>query len=252
MLFLPLLGLGIKAIGGFAKANRAEATATLNNAINVTNATIRRENTLAGIRTNTLRSRLDLNTVQTNFRLAQADAEAESRRADRLRMFAERQTEQGRESIRRMRRRFDKLEGDQMASIASSGVTTSGSALDVLTDSAEQMALSISDAWDNVTSRTDESYQQAALMDFGADQQRISSKAGLLAQKRAHQINLASAKLAKLSARSEFRSALFGASADRMNARSNAQGQRLSTVEGAVSGAANIGYKYQQYQRYST
>jgi hypothetical protein len=126
MLFLPLLGLGIKAIGGFAKANRAEATATLNNAINVTNATIRRENTLSGIRINTLRSRLDLNTAQTNFRLAQADAEAESRRADRLRMFAERQTEQGRKSIRRMRRRFDRLEGEQMASIASSGVTASG------------------------------------------------------------------------------------------------------------------------------
>lgn len=251
MFFLPLLGLGIKAVSGFAQANRAEATGTLNHAINVSNATIRRQNTLAGIRTDQLRSRLQLDTARVNFRLARADAEAQGRRADRLRDFAERQTKQGRESVRRMRRRFDQLEGEQMASIASSGVTASGSALDVLTDSAEQMALSIADAWDDVTSRVDETHQQAALIDFDADQTRISAKSNLLANRRAHRINKASARLARISAHSEFRSALFGADVSRMNARSNANGQRLSTVGGVVSGAANIGYQHSQYQRYS-
>lgn len=237
---LKAVGTGIGLLGQFGGASRSQQVADMNYGLTVGNATMRRANQQAAIRVDAIRSRGEMQVARINSRLAMAEAEAQERSAERLRGFAEMQTREGRERVRRMRRGFDELEGRQMRAIASAGVTASGSALDVLADSAEQMAIALADAWDEATYAAGETLDRASMTSFGASQTRIGAQANLMFAKRAHRINKAGAKLARLSAGAEFRSALFGAEIDRMGGYDQAQGQRLAGYGQIFAGAAGF------------
>ena len=244
MLFLPTLlkgiGSGMGIIGQFAGASQREKTADLNYSLASQNAAINRDNTLIGLEFDSIRNSAALADAEYNFQLASLDAEARSRNAERLRKFAEVRTEQGREAIRRQKRAFDQFESRQRASIGSSGVMFSGSALDVLAESAGQMQLAIQDAADQVNFERDDNLNRAGLEEFGAVTDRNRANAGLRSARNAFSLNESANRLGKLSAESNYQGSLFGAAVKQTAQYETAQSERFGAVQGIFAGAAGF------------
>lgn len=237
---LSAIGGGLDIFGDLAGAGQYRDTADLNYQIATGNAESARSAAMTGIRVGRIQGRIAADAARTNIALSLADAEARERNAERLTAFAETRTAQGRESIRRARRNFQELEGRQIAAIASSGVTVEGSPLEVMADSARQAATALADMWDETSFERAEIEDRAAMERFGAAQTRIGAAAEKSMLSRTRRIDRATAKLARLSAQSEYRSALFGAAVDRASGYDAARASTFSGVGKVFAGAGNL------------
>jgi hypothetical protein len=234
------VGAATGILGQFGAARAHRTTARTNQAIAHGNAQMQYGLDLAGVDLSRARSFEELQNAELNLRLSMAESEAMDRNADRLRGFAEMQTAQGRTRVRRMRRSFDELEGRQLRAIASAGVTASGSALDVMADSAGQAAIALADAWDETTFAAAETVDRASMTEFGAAQSRIAATGSAMAARRAHDLNMAGAEIAKLSAGARLRSALFGGDMALAQGMDSARGATLAGIGGIFAGAGGM------------
>lgn len=242
MLILPTLlkavGSGIGLLGQLGSANSAESMADLNYQLGAFNARQQRDATLTGLKLERAGIRSQLSAARSNMRLALLDAEAREKNAERLRLFAEARTKQGREAIRRQRRSFQEFEGRQRAAVAASGVTMSGSPLEVMAESAAQMKLALSDMADEIGFERSNTLAQAAMESFGARQERSAARLGFGYAKRGTALALAGNRIAGNQARTSFRSNMLGAEFARLSGYDQAAGQRLSAVGSLFTGAA--------------
>ena len=237
---LSAIGGGLDILGDFSAADQYRQTADLNYQIATTNAKGELDASLTALKIGGLRNRIGMDAARTNLRLTLADAEARERNAQRLQSFAEMRTTQGREAIRRARRNFDALKGKQMAAIASSGVTASGSPLEVMADSAREAATALADMWDETSLERAEIQDRAAMERFGAAQTRIGARAEFGLARRSSRIDRTTAKLARLTAHSQYRSALFSAQAEKAMGYSAASVSTASGIGGIFAGSANL------------
>lgn len=237
MFFLPML---LQGAGALIAAKSRNKTAKMNYALSAQNASINRSNALIGLTFDSIRNDQALSDANYNFKLAEMDAEARSRNAARLRQFAETRTEQGREGIRRQKRSFEQFESSQRASIGASGVEFSGSPMDVLAESAGQMQLAIQDAADQVNFERDENLNRATIEDYGATQDANRAKAGFRAAQNTYDLGVAANALGKLSAQSNYTSAMFGAAVGQAVQNDQSTGQLIGAASSIFAGAAGM------------
>lgn len=246
---LGAVSAGLNASSDFQSARASAEVAEANYLLETGNARTRLSNDLASISISGARSRIALDSARINAQLSLADAEARERNAERLRGFAETRTAQGREAIRRARRNFEALEGRQKASIATAGVADSGSALDVMAESARQMATTLADMWDEASFERTETLDRARQEQFAAGQTRIGAQADLAMARRSARIDRAGRKIARIGARSQYRSALFGAEINLASGYDQSAGQRMAGYGSIFSGLASIGGMIHQQNR---
>lgn len=250
MIFLPTL---LKAIGGglgiagmLQGASSQEAVADLNYQIDTSNAATTRQNSLTGLRLQSASDRMQFDTAKANFALAQLDAEAGQRNAERLRQFAESSTKAGREAIRRQIRSFEEFQGTQRTAVAASGVEMSGSALEVMAESEARFRTTIQDMHDEANFNRDSTLDEAALQEFGARNAMIGAQSDLGFAKRGFKLSKVGRRIGRGAVRSQYRSNLLSAEMERLSGQDSATGQRFSALGSGFSGAG--GYMADQYQ----
>jgi hypothetical protein len=129
---ISAVGSSLGILGQLGSANLYDQISELNYEADLSNANAQRSSALTGLRLDRIGIGIQKTAAQTNLRLALAETEAQRRNAERLRSFAEAKTSTSRESIRRKMRTFDEFRSSQRAAVAASGVTASGSALEVM------------------------------------------------------------------------------------------------------------------------
>lgn len=184
-----------------------------------------------------------------NARLGLAEAEMRRRNAERLESFAEARTTQGRVAVRRARRNFEELAGRQMGAIATSGVLASGSPLDVMADTAGQMALALADMWTETAMERSDILSRATQERFAASTGAITARAGLTMARSSARVDRAGLALARSAAQAEYRSALFGAGISRSSANDSARGATLAGLGGIFAGGAAIASDFNTNRR---
>ena len=243
MLILPTLlqaaGTGLGILGQLGSANSYEQTANLNYQIAGANARNQRDATLTKLRLNNIGTQIELGASRTNLRLALADSEARNRNAQRLRTFAEARTKSSREAIRRQMRSFEEFQSGQTAAVGASGVTMSGSAMEVLLESAAQFRTKIQDMQDEAIFERTNTLNDATFEEFGARQDAIGARASFNYAKRGANLSRTATRIGRLSAQTAFQSALMEAELDRMQGNDAAQGQRMGAVRSLLTGAGN-------------
>lgn len=244
MLILPTLlkaaGAGLGIIGQLGSANRYEATAGLNRTVSRFNATQQRDNTISALRLDAVGTNIELGASRMNLRLALADSQARQRNAERLRLFAEARSKSGREAIRRQMRAFDEFQGRQVSAIATAGVALSGSALDVMLESAEQFRTQIQDMHEEAAFERRDTLDNAELEEFGAGQDAIAARVSFQSAKRGANLRRAANRIGRISARTTFQSALMDAELDYLQGQSEAQGERLNAVGSMLGGIGSL------------
>jgi len=244
MFFLPaLLGAAGKAVGIFGQlgaADQREEIAAMNFQIESQNATVQRQQTNQSLSFKALGNSLQHRTTQLNAQLALGDADMMDRNANRMREFAELKTKEGREAVRRRRRQFEAFQSTQQSVIGSSGVDMSGSALDVLVDTAGQMAIAIEDMHDSIAFERAETLDKATMTQFQAGQQRIGAQAEQQFGRVANKLNRGAIRLGRISADLQYNSAMMSAEMNLLNQQSAAAGQRTSAFGSALSGAGSF------------
>jgi hypothetical protein len=229
-------------------ASQYREPAETNYQVAISNAQNAKSSAMTGIRVGGIRGRIAADAARTNISLSLADAEARERNAERLRAFADTRTAEGREGIRRAQRNFERLKGQQMSAIAASGVIASGSPLEVMAESARESATALADLWDETSFERAELQDRAAMETFGAAQTRIGAMADRSMLARTKRIDRATTRLARMSAQSEYRSALFGASIDRASAYDSATATTMSGIGKTFAGAGNLFFNIQRNQ----
>lgn len=237
-MILAAIGGGAKIVGGLIGAKNARSDAKLNYQISMYNAEIGRQNTLAGIAITRVQNQAALGHAETNFLLANSDAEARVRNADRMRLFAETRTKEGRQGIQRQIRDFERFQSSQAATVAGSGVSFEGSVLDVLADSAGQMQMTLQDMSNQIGLDRDQAMSESTLERFAAGNFTIAAQAELDSAKSAARTNEMIAALGTVQANQQYQAAKFGAQANRYKGFDSSAGQYLSTAGGAFTGAA--------------
>ena len=244
MLILPTLlkaaGSAIGVFGQLSSANALESTANLNFEIDKFNAQQSRQNTLTGLRLDRIGTSIQSSAAKANLSLALAESDAQRRNAERLRQFAEARTKSGREAVRRKMRGFEEFQSSQRAAIGGSGVTASGSALEVMAESAAQFQLSIQDANDEANYERNATLDEAAMQEFGANQGGTRARAEFGMAQRGKRLSQTANKLGRLSAQTAFQSAVRQAEMRRLSGMDQAAGQRLSAVGSILGGAAQF------------
>jgi hypothetical protein len=244
MWFIPSLlsaaGSALGISGMLGSANQFEGVAGLRYTIDRANAESTRQREAASLRLQAAGNRTELSAARTNLQLAISDANARRRNAERLRLFAEARTKQGREALRRRSREFDEFRGSEAAAVGASGVQFSGSALEVMAENEMQMRLELQDMNDATAFERDELLDRATFEQAGAnlDQSRAQAQFGFA--RRGAALNQAGIRLAQLSSQSAFRSALQQAEFTRMEGLNAAMSQRGSAIGSALSGVGNF------------
>jgi hypothetical protein len=251
MIFLPTL---LKAIGGglgiagmLQGANSEEFATDLNYRIDRANAGTTRQNALTGLRLQSAGDAIQFDAAKANFQLAKLDAEAGQRNADRLRLFAESSTKQGREAIRRQFRSFDEFQGSQRTAVAASGVQMSGSALEVMAESEARFRTTIQDMQDEANYARSATLDEAAMSEFGARNAMIGAQSDLGFARRGRVLSRTANRIGRGAVRSQYRSNLLSAEMARLSGQDSVAGQRASAVGSVLSGAG--GYAADMYQR---
>lgn len=250
MLILPTLlqaaGAGLGILGQLGGASSTERAARLNYDIAGSNARNQRAATLTGLRLRNIGTGIELGASRTNLRLALADSEARTRNAQRLRTFAEARTKSSREAIRRQMRSFEEFQSGQTAAVGASGVTMSGSAMEVLLESAAQFRTKIQDMQDEAVFERANTLNDATFEEFGARQDAIGAQASFNYAKRGAKLSRAATRIGRISAQTAFQSALMERELDRLQGEDAAQGQRMGAVGSLLSSAG--GFFSQNYK----
>jgi hypothetical protein len=249
-----LIGGGLSLFGGLGAAAAARANAQRNYMLNMGNAETQRGNTLAALDLESMRADIELGNARTNLEFATLDAAARTRNAERLRQFGEVRTSQFREQMQRQMRSFDQMQGSQRAAVGASGVTESGSPLEVMAESAAQMQLALRDAHNAASMERSETLTRAGLEDYGAAREIAGARAGMLSAERGYSLRMGSQALGRMSAESAYRAAKFGAGVNQQAGLDQSRGMLFSSIGGAFSGfadfsakrneATNLGFKF--------
>lgn len=239
-LILSAIGAGLNAIGGYNRADAYEQISQANYGIDVFNATQQRLNTLTEIRLQNTGNKIALSSARANFSLAMADAKARDRNADRLRLFAEARTSQGREAIRRQVRAFEEFQGRQQATVAASGVTMSGSPLEVMAEGEANFKLAIQDMNDQTLSERKQAMDSATLEQFGANQDRLGAQMDMNMARRGSMLARTAGQLARSQAKTAFQSAIMSAELEKLSGFDSAAGQRFGVVSSLLSNTGNF------------
>lgn len=244
MLFLPTLlkgiGAGISALSGFSSASQTRSTGTVNFALSASNAALARDTELSALSLERTRSEIDLTNVQANTQLALMDAQTREANAQRMREFSEATTDKSREAIRRQRREFNRFRSRQEAIIGKSGVAFSGSAIDVLAETAGQMTLTLQDMADQANINRSDALNQAELESFAGRQQRIAAQSSLASARAGNALNASAVHFGKLAAERRYNTAMFGAQMGLDMSQQSARGTGISTIAGMVGAGADI------------
>lgn len=244
MIFLPTL---LKAIGGglgvagmLQGANSQEFTSGLNYRIDLANAGAERDNARAGLRLQAAGDRITFDSARANFQLAQLDAEAGMRNAERLRLFAESTTKQGREAIRRQVRSFEEFQGTQRTAVAASGVEMSGSALEVMAESEARFRTQVEDMADEIGFARKATLDEAALQEFGARNTMIGARAELGFAQRGRRLSRIGRRIGRGAIRSQYQSNLLSAEMSLLSGADQAAGMRAQAFGSALSGVGGF------------
>lgn len=233
MLFLPTLlkgiGAGISALSGFSSSSQTRATGAVNYGIAGSNAALMRSTELAALDLDRSRSLVELDNVRMNTQIALLDAQAREQNAARIRSFGEATTDKSREAIRRQRREFNRFQGRQEAIIGKSGVAFTGSAIDVLAESAGQMELALNDMRDEANARRTETMNQAELESFAGRQIELSARSTLASAQAGNALNASAVHFGKLAANQRYSTAMFAAQMGQDITQQSARGNTLGT-----------------------
>lgn len=240
MLILPTLlkaaGTGLGILGQLGSSDRLEEMAGLNYQIDTFNAGAQRSASLTQLRLDRIGIGIQQNATRTNLRLSLAETNAQRRNAERIRRFAEAKTATSREAIRRKMRAFDEFQGSQRAAIGASGVEMSGSALEVMAESAAQFRLAIQDEHDQANFERNAAREQAGMMDIEANRNRAAARAEAGFARRGARLAGAAIQLGRIGAQTAFQSALMQAELRRQATLDQAEGQSMGALGTALSG----------------
>lgn len=249
MLILPTLikavGTGIGFLGSMGSADRYEAAAELNYGADRANASASLRASLAGLRLDRIGLGIERGAASTNLRLAMGEVDSQRRNAQRLRRFAETRTESSRKAIRRQIRVFDEFQGAQRAAIGASGVTESGSALEVMAETAAQFRLQIADMHDEANFERNQTREEAGIMEIEAGRSATRARAEHGVARRGFALSATANKLGRLSALTAYQAAIQQAEIRRLSGQDAAQGTRVSAFGSLLSGVG--GYLSDRY-----
>jgi len=237
---ISAVGSSLGILGQLGSANLYDQISELNYQADLSNANAQRSSTLTGLRLDRIGIGIQKTAAQTNLRLALAETEAQRRNAERLRSFAEAKTSTSRESIRRKMRTFDEFRSSQRAAVAASGVTASGSALEVMAESAAQFRLAVQDEHDQANFDRNATLDQATMMELDSNRGAVRARADFGISQRGARLSSAAIRLGRLGAQTAFQSARMQAEIRRMSGADQAQGQRLGAVSTALSGVGGF------------
>jgi hypothetical protein len=244
MLFLPTLlkaaGAGIGLLGQFGSANRYDEMAEIRYGIDRANAGVRRQQDMTALRLQAAGNRLELSSARMNLQLALADADSRKRNAERLRLFAEARTKQGRKAIRRRMGEFDEFRSSETAAVGASGVAFSGSALEVMAENEYQMRTDLQDMNDAIAFERGETLMRAGIEEAGANLDRAGARAQFGLAKAGAKLSQTAVKIGRLSSQTAFQNALQQAEFSRLEGRSAATGTRLGAAGSILSGVGGF------------
>jgi predicted ATP-dependent protease len=237
---LSAIGSGLGIMGMSSSANASESIANLNYQIARYNAEGQRRAGTSALNLERIGIRSQMSEARTNLRLSLADAAMRERNAQRLRLFAEAKTKSGQEAMRRQLGQFDEFRSRQKAAVAASGVTISGSPLEVMAETAAQMKLSIQDMADETAFQRDEILNQATIEALGAFRDRTAARATFGYAKRGTSLALLGNRIGRQTLQSQYRSGLMGAELARLQGYDQAAGTRMSAFGSAFSATGNL------------
>lgn len=237
-----LIGSGIQLAGGIARGVSSMWTGRNNFGISAGNAGRELGMTLGSLDLSGVENDMRLETARLNAIMTESEVAFEKQNAERMREFAMARTATARERMRRTRREFDRFRGAQRAQTAKNGVMLeSGSALDVLIDSDEEMKVALSDMADESRMEYDSIMDQAYGVEFGADQKELGSRLGLLQSEFGHRMGQISIAMGRISAQSQYSASMTQAQYGRMDSFARGVGGILGAAGGAIA-------DYGQYQ----
>lgn len=240
MFFLPsLISTGIGFLGQRMGANAAERNAEFNASMGKINAAFELDSELRAIQTERLASDIQFSEARVNHSLEIADAEARERNAEMLHLYANANTAESREEIRRRRLDFKRFQGSQRARVGASGVIEAGSPLEALAESAGQMELALNEMQRQASNEFNETMNQAAIESRDARLQRLLATQNLNGAAHAREVSRITSDMDATNAQYRYQSALNGYSADLSRSRDQARGMRLGSVGTLLSGTAS-------------
>jgi hypothetical protein len=141
-----IVGAGVSIAGGVAASKAQKAQGETANAIAHLNARNMELNAMMGLIAAKAEEKLRKRIAEAEFRMRKIDADARFANAVVLENTAHVQSRAARESIRRISGERERLQGTQRAVIGHSGLTESGTPLDVLAETAAAIQLEREDA----------------------------------------------------------------------------------------------------------
>jgi hypothetical protein len=211
-LIVLAVSLAASAASAYVSSEQQEQAAENNYLIGQNNALTQKQNTELAIGHQRLANEQGYDDAKFNFQMAELNAKARSRNADRLRLFADAKTKEGRLAMRRQKRVFEAFNSKQKAAVGASGIEFSGSALDVLAESTGQMQMALQDMASQANYQRDDNLNRANDEAFGAASDSARARAGMASAQRTYDLNEGASQLGILSASSNYNASIFQAS----------------------------------------
>lgn len=229
------IGTGISVYGQQQQAKTQNAIASFNAAQQEREA----RNQLLSLQT---QAALQKQTAEANFKLRSAEAAAANRNAGAIERQALAQDAVGRVNMRKRAEEFARMQGEQRASIAASGVTeSSGTPLDILAETAAAIQM------DQEEQHYTGEVQRRTLFSEAANQ-RLGGKLALAGATLDRDSAVSGAALQAVSARNEYLGARRGAQITRLTGRAAKQAANYESAATLFSSAASIADKRLQYK----
>lgn len=238
MFITDLIGGIFGFLGGSSQAAALQEAAEMNYEMDTENAAVRRDMSLASLKTQRMGQRVGYLSTAMNLNTDLQRIAAKNRNAKRIRETVEYNTKKDREGLSRQSEQFDRLLSTQQATVGLSGVTTEGAPMEVMTDTVEQFQKSLADMHDQATYQRAAGLQEAVNMEFEAKWEKYLNHFNRRQFKRKRKLEGFANWLGRTSARQQFRSDMMQAEIDYKLAQVQAQAQQSSALS---SGLQDIG-----------
>lgn len=230
------IGSGLGLFGQSQAAEALEEAGKLNYELETENATVRRDMTLASLRTQRMAQRVGYLSGAINLHLDAQQAAAKRRNAKRIRELVEYNSRKDREGISRQSDQFDRLLSTQQSVVGMSGVTAEGAPMEVMTDTVEEFQHTLADLHDRMTFQRAAGLQEAVNLDFEGQWQEHLNQFNRRQFRRTRKLEGFSNRLARMSTRQQFRADLMQAEVNLLYSRAQAQAQQSQAIASGISG----------------
>jgi hypothetical protein len=228
-----VVGAGVSVAGGIMSYNAQKQQGRTSNMIAQLNSRQAEMNAMMQLLALKAQAKLQKRVAEAQFRMRKSEADARFANARVIEQTAEGQSRVARESIRRKTTEHRRLQGTQRAAIGKSGLTESGTWLDLLAETAAFIQLARED------SLHEDALNRRSLF-HEAEMERFGGKMALAGATMDRSFALAESGLRLAAGQADYRSALREAEILRLSGGAQQQmyrGQAMGSLFSGISGA---------------